>query len=269
MRAKYVLSEVLVGLWRNVTMTIAMIITMAVSLTMLGASLLMYMQVDHMKDYYYDEIEVSIFLKTRRHRRRSARRSTAARRTTRWSSRSTYETQGAGVRASSRSMFAGRARPGQAVKPGPAARVVPGQAEGPGAVRGDRRRSTRDAGRRRRDRRPATAARQGLRHPRRDPERGAGRRRSCMASGRVAAGRQHDPGRGVQQAARSRGHEAGRRVELVHPGAVRAGGGGRRPDRRDPRLRWRWSSARWCCSTARCKPLTEAVLTPIPTATSG
>ena len=33
MRAKYVLSEVMVGLWRNVTMTVAMIITMAVSLT--------------------------------------------------------------------------------------------------------------------------------------------------------------------------------------------------------------------------------------------
>ena len=38
MRAKYILSEVMVGLWRNVTMTVAMIITMAVSLTMLGAS---------------------------------------------------------------------------------------------------------------------------------------------------------------------------------------------------------------------------------------
>ena len=50
MRVKYVLYEVLVGLWRNVTMTIAMIITMAVSLTMLGASVLMYMQVDEMKD---------------------------------------------------------------------------------------------------------------------------------------------------------------------------------------------------------------------------
>ncbi len=63
MRAKYVLSEVLVGLWRNVTMTIAMIITMAVSLTMLGASLLLYWQVDDMKDFYYDKVEVSIFLK--------------------------------------------------------------------------------------------------------------------------------------------------------------------------------------------------------------
>jgi cell division transport system permease protein len=63
MRFKYVLNEVLVGLWRNVTMTIAMIITMSVSLTMLGASVLMYMQVDQMKNYYYGEIEVSIFLR--------------------------------------------------------------------------------------------------------------------------------------------------------------------------------------------------------------
>jgi cell division transport system permease protein len=63
MRFKYVLNEVLVGLWRNVTMTIAMIITMSVSLTMLGASVLMYMQVDQMKTYYYGEIQVSIFLR--------------------------------------------------------------------------------------------------------------------------------------------------------------------------------------------------------------
>ncbi|MEU9504886.1 permease-like cell division protein FtsX [Micromonospora sp. NPDC048170] len=62
MRVKYVMSEVLVGLWRNVTMTIAMIITMAVSLTMLGASGLMYRQVDDMKDLYYKNIQVSIFL---------------------------------------------------------------------------------------------------------------------------------------------------------------------------------------------------------------
>ncbi len=64
MRLKYVLNEVLVGLWRNVTMTIAMIITMSVSLTMLGASVLLYMQVDQMKNYYYGNIEVSIFLRT-------------------------------------------------------------------------------------------------------------------------------------------------------------------------------------------------------------
>jgi cell division transport system permease protein len=62
MRLKYVLNEVLIGLWRNVTMTIAMMITLSVSLTMLGASTLMYLQVDQMKDFYYAKIEVSIFL---------------------------------------------------------------------------------------------------------------------------------------------------------------------------------------------------------------
>jgi len=63
MRLKYVLNEVLVGLWRNVTMTVAMIITMTVSLFMLGGSVLLYMQVDQMKSFYYGEIEVSIFLR--------------------------------------------------------------------------------------------------------------------------------------------------------------------------------------------------------------
>jgi cell division transport system permease protein len=43
MRLKYVLNEVLIGLWRNVTMTIAMMITLSVSLTMLGANTLMYL----------------------------------------------------------------------------------------------------------------------------------------------------------------------------------------------------------------------------------
>ncbi|MFS8479969.1 MAG: permease-like cell division protein FtsX [Micromonosporaceae bacterium] len=63
MRARYVLTEVFLGLWRNVTMTIAMIITMAVSLTLVGASLLMFWQVSDMRSYYYDKIEVSVYLK--------------------------------------------------------------------------------------------------------------------------------------------------------------------------------------------------------------
>ncbi len=62
MRAKYVLSEVMVGLWRNVTMTVAMIITMAVSLTMLGTSLVMYHQVNVMKAKFLSDVQVSIFL---------------------------------------------------------------------------------------------------------------------------------------------------------------------------------------------------------------
>jgi cell division transport system permease protein len=63
MRLRYVLSEVLTGLWRNVTMTIAMIITMTVSLTMLGASLLLFFQVGKMEDFFYQRVEVSVFLK--------------------------------------------------------------------------------------------------------------------------------------------------------------------------------------------------------------
>jgi len=64
MRAKYVLSEVMVGLWRNVTMTVAMIITMAVSLTMLGASLILFKQVGEMENYYGAKVEVAIYLKS-------------------------------------------------------------------------------------------------------------------------------------------------------------------------------------------------------------
>jgi cell division transport system permease protein len=62
MRAKYILTEAATGLWRNVTMTIAMIITMAVSLAMLGASGLLFLQVDKVKELFYAQVEVSIFL---------------------------------------------------------------------------------------------------------------------------------------------------------------------------------------------------------------
>ena len=62
MRAKYVLSEVMIGLWRNVTMTIAMIITMAVSLTMLGASLVLYQQINTMKSVFVGNLSVEVYL---------------------------------------------------------------------------------------------------------------------------------------------------------------------------------------------------------------
>jgi len=62
MRAKYVMSEVFLGLWRNISMTVAMIITMAVSLTMLGAGLLLYGQVDRIEEFYQTNLEVVIYL---------------------------------------------------------------------------------------------------------------------------------------------------------------------------------------------------------------
>ncbi|MEU5874433.1 permease-like cell division protein FtsX [Glycomyces sp. NPDC047369] len=62
MRAKYVMSEVFLGLWRNIAMTVAMIITMAISLTMLGAGLILYNQVDVIEEYYQTSLEVVVYL---------------------------------------------------------------------------------------------------------------------------------------------------------------------------------------------------------------
>jgi cell division transport system permease protein len=62
MRATFVAEEVGAGLRRNLTMTLAVIITVAVSLGLFGASLLVRAQVDTMKDFWYDKVEVSIFL---------------------------------------------------------------------------------------------------------------------------------------------------------------------------------------------------------------
>jgi len=61
-RANFVLSEVATGLRRNLTMTIAMIITTAISLGLLGAGLLIAGQISEMKEIYYDKVQVSIFL---------------------------------------------------------------------------------------------------------------------------------------------------------------------------------------------------------------
>jgi cell division transport system permease protein len=62
MRAGFVAKEVGIGLRRNLTMTFAVMITVAISLTLLGIGLLANSQVKVMKDYWYDKIEVSIFL---------------------------------------------------------------------------------------------------------------------------------------------------------------------------------------------------------------
>ncbi|NEA62220.1 permease-like cell division protein FtsX [Streptomyces sp. SID12488] len=62
MRAQFVLSEIGVGLRRNLTMTFAVIISVALSLALFGASLLMGDQVSSMKGYWYDKVNVSVFL---------------------------------------------------------------------------------------------------------------------------------------------------------------------------------------------------------------
>ncbi len=62
MRARFILSEVGIGLRRNLTMTFAVVITVAISLSLLGIGLLSNSQVRVMKDYWYDKIEVSVYL---------------------------------------------------------------------------------------------------------------------------------------------------------------------------------------------------------------
>ncbi len=62
MRAKFLLSEVRIGLRRNLTMTFAVVVTTAISLSLLGIGLLSNAQVSAMKDYWYDKIEVSVYL---------------------------------------------------------------------------------------------------------------------------------------------------------------------------------------------------------------
>jgi cell division transport system permease protein len=62
MRASFVLSEVLTGLRRNVTMTIAMILTTAISLAMLGGGLLVVRMIDKTRVIYEDKLEISVYL---------------------------------------------------------------------------------------------------------------------------------------------------------------------------------------------------------------
>jgi cell division transport system permease protein len=59
------MSEVWTGLRRNLTMTVALIITIAVSLALFGAGLLVRQQVAQMKGFWFDKVEVSVFLCTK------------------------------------------------------------------------------------------------------------------------------------------------------------------------------------------------------------
>jgi cell division transport system permease protein len=62
MRVNFVLSEVATGLRRNLTMTVAMILTTAISLGLMGTGLLIATMISDMKEIYYDKVQVSIFL---------------------------------------------------------------------------------------------------------------------------------------------------------------------------------------------------------------
>lgn len=62
---RHTLRESWSGIRRNFSMTIAVAVTMWVSLSLFGASLLTMSQVDLMKGRWYDKIEISVFLCTK------------------------------------------------------------------------------------------------------------------------------------------------------------------------------------------------------------
>src|SRR3954463_5592562 len=62
MSVNFVLSEVAAGLRRNLTMTVAMILTTGISLGLMGTGLLIANIIGEMRDIYYDKVQVSIYL---------------------------------------------------------------------------------------------------------------------------------------------------------------------------------------------------------------
>lgn len=64
MQLNYAFSELFSGLRRNVSMTVAVIVTLFVSLTLVGLGLLLNAQADKAEDYWGDRLQVTIFMCT-------------------------------------------------------------------------------------------------------------------------------------------------------------------------------------------------------------
>jgi cell division transport system permease protein len=64
MRAQFVFQEVWTGLRRNLTMTIALVVVVAISLSLLGTGLLFVKQVDQTRTYWQGRVQLSIYLCT-------------------------------------------------------------------------------------------------------------------------------------------------------------------------------------------------------------
>ncbi len=62
---RHTFREALSGLRRNASMTVAVIVTMTVSLTLFGLSVMTFQEVDRVKGRWYDKIEISVFLCTK------------------------------------------------------------------------------------------------------------------------------------------------------------------------------------------------------------
>jgi cell division transport system permease protein len=64
MRAQFVLHEVWIGLRRNLTMSVALVVVVAISLSLLGTGLLFVKQVDNTRTYWQSKVQLSVYLCT-------------------------------------------------------------------------------------------------------------------------------------------------------------------------------------------------------------
>jgi len=64
MRSNFVFQEIWVGLRRNLTMTVALVVVVAISLSLLGTGLLFVKQVDSTRTYWQSKVEISVYLCT-------------------------------------------------------------------------------------------------------------------------------------------------------------------------------------------------------------
>jgi cell division transport system permease protein len=64
MRLQFVLSEVWIGLRRNLTMTIALVVVVAISLSLLGTGLLFVKQVGNTRTFWQSRVQLSVYLCT-------------------------------------------------------------------------------------------------------------------------------------------------------------------------------------------------------------
>lgn len=62
MRSNFVFQEIWIGLRRNLTMSVALIVVVAISLSLLGTGLLFFKQVDSTRTYWQSKVEISVYL---------------------------------------------------------------------------------------------------------------------------------------------------------------------------------------------------------------
>jgi cell division transport system permease protein len=65
MRAQFVFHEVWIGLRRNLTMTVALVVVVAISLSLLGTGLLFVKQVDNTRQFWQSRVQLSVYLCTK------------------------------------------------------------------------------------------------------------------------------------------------------------------------------------------------------------